>query len=409
MNLFYIARKNLSAKPLQTTLSIILLAFGVGMSSLMILTKNQIRDQFDRNLKDIDLVLGAKGSGLQSILANVYHIDAPLGNISLDAANDILKNPHIESGIPLAYGDSYMSYRIVGTEHSYPKHYEVEIEEGRLWKDTYEVTIGTEVASDLELKLGDKFYSSHGLLDKQDALDDTLAIHKNAEFVVVGIFKESSSVIDQLILTRVESIWAVHGDHSDDPDKPREITAMLLKKRNNLAVLTLPNLLRETNMQVALPAIEINRLNDRFSVGMKAIYAIAILIIILSFASIFISVFESMQTRKYELALMRTMGGSAGSLYKLIILEGGLLSVMGAISGLVFSRICLLILSSAMQDKFKYSMDDLSLVMWEVNNEFMFFPEVLIVFCAIFVGIIASVIPAWGTLSRDISRTLSED
>ena len=54
MNLFYIARKNLSDKPLQTTLSIILLAFGVGMSSLMILTENQIQDQFDRNLKDIE-------------------------------------------------------------------------------------------------------------------------------------------------------------------------------------------------------------------------------------------------------------------------------------------------------------------------------------------------------------------
>ena len=436
MNLFYIARKNLSAKPLQTTLSIILLAFGIGMSSLMILTEKQIQDQFDRNLKDIDLVLGAKGSGLQSILANVYHIDAPLGNISLDAANEILKNPHIESGIPLAYGDSYMSYRIVGTEHSYPEHYEVDIEEGRLWEDTYEVTIGKEVASDLGLKLGDTFFSSHGLLDKQDAIDDTLAIHKNAEFVVVGIFKESSSVIDQLILTRVESIWAIHGDYGDDPDKPREITAMLLKKRNNLAVLTLPNILRETNMQVALPAIEINRLNDRFSVGIKAINAIAFLIVILSFASIFISVFESMQTRKYELALMRTMGGSSGSLYKLIILEGGLLSTMGAITGLVFSRICLLILSSAMQDKFKYSIDHMSLVMWDISetlnyiclkfkflcsicdkiNELRQFvnieyysPEVLIVFCAIFVGISASVIPAWGTLNRDISRTLSED
>ena len=111
---------------------------------------------------------------------------------------------------------------------------------------------------------------------------------------------------------------------------------MLLKKRNNLAVLTLPNILRETNMQVALPAIEINRLNDRFSVGIKAINAIAFLIVILSFANVFISVFESMQTRKYELALMRTMGGSSGSLYKLIILEGGLLAQWAQLQGLCF-------------------------------------------------------------------------
>ena len=129
------------------------------------------------------------------------------------------------------------------------------------------------------------------------------------------------------------------------------------------------------------------------------------------------------------------MGGSSSSLYKLIILEGGLLSTMGAITGLVFSRICLLILSRAMRDKFRTARH-MSLVMWDISetlnyiclkfkflcgicdkiNELRQFvnieyysPEVLIVFCAIFVGITASVIPAWGTLNRDISRTLSED
>ena len=59
------------AKPLQTALSAVLLAFGVGMVSLMMLSEKQIKDQFERNIKDIDIVLGAKGSALQSILANV--------------------------------------------------------------------------------------------------------------------------------------------------------------------------------------------------------------------------------------------------------------------------------------------------------------------------------------------------
>ncbi|MGB1364292.1 MAG: permease, partial [Flavobacteriales bacterium] len=71
------AWRNLQAKPLQTALSLALLAFGVGMVSLMLLTEKQVNDAFERNIKDIDLVLGAKGSPLQLILANVYHIDAP--------------------------------------------------------------------------------------------------------------------------------------------------------------------------------------------------------------------------------------------------------------------------------------------------------------------------------------------
>ena len=139
MRLGYIAWKNLMAKPLQTALSSVLLAFGVGMVSLMMLSEQQIKDQFERNIKDIDIVLGAKGSALQSILANVYHIDAPTGNISLDAAEEIIKHPYIESGIKLAYGDNYMGYRIVGTDHSYPEHYEAEIAEGKMWENAFEV------------------------------------------------------------------------------------------------------------------------------------------------------------------------------------------------------------------------------------------------------------------------------
>ena len=91
------ARRNLQAKPLQTALSLALLAFGVGMVSMMLLTEKQVNDAFERNIKDIDLVLGAKGSPLQLILANVYHIDAPTGNISLEAAQKVVKHPYIAS------------------------------------------------------------------------------------------------------------------------------------------------------------------------------------------------------------------------------------------------------------------------------------------------------------------------
>ena len=393
MRLIYIARKNLLSKPLQTALSTILLAFGVGMVSLMMLSEKQIKDQFERNIKDIDLVLGAKGSPLQLILANVYHIDAPTGNIDLDAANEVIKHPYIEEGIRLAYGDNYMGYRIVGTEHSYPEHYEAEIAEGKMWEDVFEVTVGATVAVKLGLVVGDGFYSAHGLTDGTD-------VHDNVEFVVVGILKPTSSVIDQLLLTNIESIWGVHGGHTEhSEEKPKEITAVLLKKRNPMAVLTLPNLLKETNMQVALPAIEINRLNNQFGIGTKAISAIALLIMVLSFASIFISVFENMQARRYELAIMRTMGGTPSTLFRLILLEGGLLSICGVVLGLVISRSGLFILSSLVVDQFKYDI-----------SEMVILPsEIALICCATFVGLLAAIIPAVKTLRMDISETLSNE
>ena len=393
MKLIYIARKNLLSKPLQTALSMILLAFGVGMVSLLILSDKQIKEQFNRNIKDIDLVLGAKGSPLQLILANVYHIDAPTGNINLDAANEVIKHPYIEEGIPLAYGDNYMGYRIVGTEVSYPKHYGAELAQGKMWDTIFEVTVGSTAAKKLDLQIGDGFYSAHGLTDGTD-------VHDNVEFKVVGILKPTSSVIDQLILTNIESIWGVHGDFSpNSEEKPKEITAVLLKKRNPMAILTLPNLLKETNMQVALPSIEINRLNNQFGIGTKAIGAIAILIMILSFASIFISVFENMQTRKYELALMRTMGGTPETIFNLILLEGGLLSAFGVILGLIISRIGLLTLATLVEDQFKYDMSELAILP----------SEVALICCATFVGLLAAIIPAVRTLKMDISKTLSNE
>lgn len=392
LSLHYQAWQNLRAKPLQTALSLALLGFGVGMVSLMLLTEKQVNDAFERNIKDIDLVLGAKGSPLQLILANVYHIDAPTGNINQRAAEKVLKHPYIDSGIPLAYGDNHEGYRIVGTEHSYVAHYGATLAEGQLWAAPYEVTAGARVAENLGLHVGDTFFSAHGLKDQTD-------IHTNKTFTVVGILEPSGSVVDQLLLTPMESIWYVHMEDGEvlDPEK-REITAMLLKKRNPLAVLTIPNTLRDTNMQVALPAIEVNRMTQQFGLGTSALRAIAMLIMALSFASIFISVLDNIRARRHELALMRTMGGTPGTLYRLLLLEGGLLSVAGTVLGLVLSRVGMTVLSQVVEAQFHYDVAAMGVLgsEWALAG------------AAILVGLLASAIPARRSLRLDISRTLSE-
>ena len=392
LGLFYQAWQNLKAKPLQTSLSLALLAFGVGMVSLMLLTEKQVNDAFERNIKDIDLVLGAKGSPLQLILANVYHIDAPTGNILQREAQKVLKHPYIASGIPLAYGDNHEGYRIVGTEHSYVEHYGATLSEGALWNAPYEVTAGSRVAQNLGLQIGDAFYSAHGLKDQTD-------IHTNKTFTVVGILEPSGSVIDQLLLTPMESIWQVHAEEGEVSDPAtREITAMLLKKRNPLAVLTIPNTLRETNMQVALPAIEVNRMTQQFGLGTSALRAIAVLIMALSFASIFISVLDNIRARRHELALMRTLGGTPSTLYRLLLLEGGLLSIAGTALGLALSRIGMVVLGQVVESQFHYDLGVLTVLPseWMLSG------------AAILVGLMASAIPARRSLKLDISRTLSE-
>lgn len=413
MNLVKIAWSNLKVRPLNTFLSVVLLAFGVGIISMLLLVDKQLTEQFNRNIKDIDLVLGYKGSPMQLILANVYHIDAPTGNIKVSDAQKVIKNPTVKKAIPLAYGDNYQKFRIVGTTFDYPRHYGVELAEGHSFEKPFQVVLGSRVARESGLKTGDTLISTHGL-DAGLSEDDHT---HNDPFLVVGIYAESGTAIDNLILTPVESVWYLHhhgeeedhdhsghdhGDHGHhhypelDP-MTQEMTAYLIIKRLPTAQMVLPNLIRDTDMQLAIPAIEVNRLGQNFGLGMDTMRAIAVLIMLLSFISVFVSLFNSLKERKYELALMRTMGGRAMKLFSLILLEGMLLAVIGFAAGIILSRLGLIALSQRLMQSFHYS-----ITQWQPEAG-----EYVLLAVTIGVGLLASFLPALRAYRMDISKTLS--
>jgi putative ABC transport system permease protein len=408
MNLLKISWSNIKHKPLNTLLNIVLLSFSIGIISMMLLLKSQISEKFDRNIKDIDFVLAAKGSPLQSMLANVYHVDVPTGNIKVSEARRIIKNPMVAEAIPLAYGDNYEKFRIVGTNEKYPNHYGCSVAEGNVFSAPFEVTIGASVAKETGLKIGSTFTSVHGY---DNATDDADA-HHHQLFTVVGIFALSNSVIDNLILTPVETTWMVHehpeetaadstGVDSIHVEPEREMTAYLIKKRNKGAFGMLSKQTEDTTMQLANVAVENSRLMNNFGLGLNAITAIAIVIMVISFISIFISLFTSMRERRYELALMRTMGGTRATLFTLIIQEGLLLVLLGLllgyVIGLALSRSGLLVLSHFMQESFHYGLDNLA-----IETQ-----ELALLGVTLLVGFLASSIPAWQALKIDISKTLT--
>jgi putative ABC transport system permease protein len=414
---------------------------------MMLLLENQLSEKFDKNIKDIDFVLGAKGSPLQLILANVYHIDAPTGNIKVSEAQRIIKNPTIKEAIPLAYGDNYEGWRVVGTTARYAEFYGVKLKEGKVFETPFEVTVGCYAAKELGLKLGQTFKSNHGL-DKEGEEEEG----HDQLFTVVGIYEASGTVIDRLILTPVESVWevhdhgeheesahagivsaeehdaeATHADHTDEHaaeeghdhaedehaaeeghdhvedehahEEDREVTAYLLIKRLPMAPMILPQLVKNTNMQLALPAIEINRLNENFGIGMSVVKAVAILIMIISFLSVFISLYNALRERQYELAILRTLGGRRIQLFILILLEGFFMVALGLIIGLVLSRVGITLLSDMAKDSFH-----------DEFNAMIFLPqEYYLVGITLGLGVVASLLPALRAFFMDISKTLSND
>jgi putative ABC transport system permease protein len=433
MNLIKLALKNIKHQWLDTMLSVILLAFGLGTVSMLILVEKQTTEQFNKNIQDIDMVLGAKGSPLQLILANVYHVDAPTGNIKVGDARMVTENPTIERAIPLAYGDNFEQWRIVGTDQGYPDHYEMKLSQGQNFQSDYDACIGADVAKSTGLKLGDTFLSTHGL--DQSESDEEHAHHH--DYTVVGIYEPSGTVIDKLILTPVSTVWHAHeeGDEAivsekvttdsaaiQAPAKPimkkgpmmmlrpakerkaspndnKEVTAYLLKKRTPMAQMILPNLIKETNMQLALPAIEINRLSESFGLGMDTIKAIAFVIIALSFISIFISLFNALRKRKKEIAIMRTMGATRIKVFCLIQLEGLLLVIIGGALAWGLSRLGLSILSQQLNNNFHYTF----------NIKDGSLEELYLFGAAILAGMIACWIPAYQAYKMDISKTLSNE
>ena len=143
MNIKSLSWRNLLSSPLNTTLSILLMTLGIGMISLILLINTEVNQQVERNLKGIDMVVGAKGSPLQLILSSVYHIDNPTGNIPLKEAKKIEKNPLVASSIPISLGDSYNGFRIVGTNLEYLDLYDVKLKSGRFLETIVRSCSGT--------------------------------------------------------------------------------------------------------------------------------------------------------------------------------------------------------------------------------------------------------------------------
>jgi putative ABC transport system permease protein len=402
VNIFKLSIKNIFNKPLSSSISLALLVLGVGIISLLLQLNTLIKDQMDNNLRGIDMVVGAKGSPLQLILSSVYHIDSPTGNISLAEAETISNNRMVGSSIKILYGDNYKGFRIVGAEKKFIELYKGVIKEGKDWDNPYEVLVGSKVYEKLKINLGDELISSHGLRETGQS-------HDEGTFKVVGLLKPSNSVIDQLIITSPQSVWDIHETHDHDEHENehehehendnREITAMLIKFKSPMNIIQFPRQINEnTNLQAAVPSYEISRLFKLFGFGIETLSYLAYLIIIVSGFSLFINLFNSMRERKYEMALIRTLGASRFQLSTMIIFESLVLTISGFILGLLFSRFGVMFVSSLMEESINYNLNSLKIL----NEEYW------LLGLSVLIGVVSSLIPAIQVYKMNISKILAD-
>ncbi len=340
MNLWSLSLQNIKSKPLYTFLSVLILSLSIALLLGIQQLKRSFKNQLENNLGNIDLVVGAKGSPLQLVLASVLHLDNPTGNILYKEALKLSKNPMIKSAVPISYGDNYKGFRIVGTTNTFTALYNAELEKGHNVEKSMQVVLGNAVALKLNIKIGDTLLSSHGLIE------NNIEIHQES-FTVVGVLKPTQKVIDRLILTNLESVWEVHHHEEEEHDHlehhhEKEITSLLINFKNPRGLLTFPRRInKQTNMQAALPKYELHKLYEYTSIGFQTISLIAYLILVISCITIFISLYKMVKERAFDLAILRTYGASNFQLIKMIFYEGFIVVFSSFLLGFLLLKIVL--------------------------------------------------------------------
>jgi len=360
MNILKLSLANLRFRPLGSFFNILVLALGMAIIITLLHVGRQVEQRFDRDLRGIDLVVGAKGSPIQLILSSVFHLDIPNGNIPLEEAERLEKNPLVKSAIPLALGDNYRGFRIVGTTPDYARHYSAQLSEGEYWSGEMQAVLGSEAARSSGLKIGQAFAGSHGLAAGGEE-------HGDSPYRVVGLLKPTGTVIDRLVLTGVDSVWHIrehhhhdgdkseedHHDHAEgivpdhdeedhDADQPhagREITSLLLTYRTPAAVVTLPRLVNKTSsMQAASPAFEMARLFKILGVGGDALRLFGAVLMAIAALGFFVTLFNAVHDRRYDIALMRSMGATRRKVFAFVLAEGLTLGIFGTAVGMLLGH-----------------------------------------------------------------------
>ena len=444
MSWLRLALANLLLSPLTSLVNILLMALGTASIALLILAGQQVSETLTRDARGLDLVVGAKGSPAQLILSAVYHADLPPGNIALADARPWAEDSRVSLAAPLALGDSFRGFRIVGTTPEYFELLNASIARGRVWQQPMQAVIGAAVARASGLRLGEYFSGAHGFSGEGRA-------HDTQPYRVVGILKASGAVVDRLILTSLESVWTLHGhgepaaaahdsEHEDElehghenelehgredkheheleagrePDSEHEpgeqaahsgeqpdleITAMLLRYRTPLAAMSLP---REINavgaLQAAAPALEIARLLQLIGLGMDGLRAFAWVLIVTACLSVFAALYGSLSSRRGDLAMLRCLGATRGELFLALLSEGLLLSVAGITLGYALAHGAMGLLGAWLEASRGVA---LSPSLW-VDGETALLAALLLV------SAISAAIPAYQAYRTDVARTLAE-
>jgi putative ABC transport system permease protein len=357
MNLMSLVRRSLRQHALSSIVTIISVGLAAGLTMSVFAINTQTYDAFTGGKVGFDAVLGARGSQLQLVLNTVFHLETSPGNIPWSLYEEIADDSRVTLAIPYAVGDNYQGFRIVGTSEemftkfTYREGQGFELQAGgRVFDESKkEAVLGNYVAQELGMTLGSTFTPYHGLqFSERDKHED--------EYTVVGIMEPTNGPSDRVLWIPIEGIYRMSGHvlrgtgkvfrpvpGEELPDEVREVSAVMLKLRNPQAGFLLNSIYNQQGKVATLAwpiARVMSELFDRIGWVSRILTMVAYLIVVVAAGSILASIYNTMNERRREFAILRALGARRTTVFSAIVLEATTITALGAVLGfLVYAGI----------------------------------------------------------------------
>ena len=358
------AFKNLLSRKEKVILSVIAIVVATTIALISFNMSQQINDGIINTAGFYDVAIGPAGSSTDLVLNTMFFTSSSLGTIDHEIYEELEENEDVNVVIPFASGDTYKGNNIIGTTADFIKDYE--LKEGKYFEESYEVTIGYDIAKENKLKIGDTFVGTHGYAESGH-------VHEDCPYTIVGILAKTYTAYDNGIFTTLDSVWKTHDheheheegeedhdheheeeeeEHDHDHDHEHEhmegeLTAILLKTKSLVAQNSIIKEYSErAGVQAVNPTIVLRDLLESIDISKVIVFALCIVIGLLAFIIVYITTLVIMQDASKDIKLMRLIGISKASISKVIYIQNIFVSVFSIIISLILSKISLAILGN---------------------------------------------------------------
>jgi len=371
MAILSLAWQSLLNRRVTALLTLISIALSVTLLVGVERLRTEARASFASTLSGTDLIVGARTGAVQLLLYSVFRIGDATNNISWESYQDIAAHPKVAWTVPISLGDSHRGFRVLGTTPAYFEHYryargrQLAIETGRPFADLYDTVLGAEVAAELGYALGDEIIVAHG------ASDVSFARHDDKPFRVVGILARTGTPVDRTLHVSLEAIEAIHVDwQSGTPIPgmsvsaeqtrvmdltPKAITAFLMGLTSKVATFQVQRYVNEypeEPLLAILPGVALSQLWNLIGVAENALLIVSAFVVVVGLFGMLTALLTSLNERRREMAILRSVGARPGHVFALIMGEAGFLTLLGTLLGMALLYLSLILGRPIIESRF---------------------------------------------------------